>query len=243
MNGWETLAAIAGAPTLWQPLTGFALGALASLGVALWPLLRMQRRRSGSLAHDERGAAAAVDFVLTLPIFITFVSLAIQFAVLLNATLVIHYAAFSAARSARAWVVEEAATSPLPLSSLPIAMPVSGEVRQHAESAARMALVAVSPSDPEIAHGGSAPEQTMRAIATAGGLQARGDAFVAKAGYAFDPQNSTVEVEARWRNGAPEVTASVSYRIHTGILAGRALGSDRGDGVRALPARAEVTLQ
>ena len=240
----EGFREILAAPSLWRGVALFGAGLGASLLFAVLPLAWLRRRpRPRRLASDTRGAAAAVDFMLTMPIFIVFVSLAVQFAVALNATLVVHYAAYSAARSARAWVAEEAATSILPVQLIPFNRPVSDDVARRAESAARMALVAVSPADPGIAHQGSAPVGTMRGIASAAGLAPRGDAFAAKAGYAFDPRNSTIEVEARFRNGAPEVTASIEYRVHTGILAGRVLGSDRGDGVRSLPATASVTIQ
>ena len=56
-------------------LLGPALGALLLAALPLAVLGRRMRRRP--LAGDEQGAAAAVDFVLTLPIFMVFVSLAV----------------------------------------------------------------------------------------------------------------------------------------------------------------------
>lgn len=241
----EWLGALVTSPTLWEGVALWGGLAVASALVACLPLRAWARRLAPRpLGADESGAAAAVDFTLTLPVFIVFVSLSVQFAVLLDATLIVHYAAYSAARSARVWVAESIASSPLPVPGSAPGVPISTRTRQRARSAASLALVAASPSDPDIASQGSgAPVGTLAALAGAAGLPARAASLQAKARYAFDPRNTQVEIEARMRDGAPLVTAHVEYRVHTGILAGRFLGRDRGDGVRSLPARATVELQ
>jgi hypothetical protein len=217
---------------------------------------RMSRRvRWRSLHSDVRGAAAAVDFVLTLPFFLTVVLLSVQFAVLLNASMIVHYSAFAAARSARVWVVESTADNlnllgdPIPDSTPfgdlnPFGTPfVSQEARQRAEDAARFALIAASPADPEIrSSGGTPPQGVLAQMAAAGDLPDRSDALLQKARYAFDPRNSSVEIEHSILARSAEVTATVVFHQPCGILIGRVFGTDRGDGVYYTPITAEVTL-
>ena len=59
--------------------------------------------RAVLLHRDRRGAAAAVDFILTIPVVLAVVFLIVQFAMLSHASLVVHYAAYASARSARVW--------------------------------------------------------------------------------------------------------------------------------------------
>ena len=225
---------------------------LACFVLAAALLQRMSRRvRWRSLHSDVRGAAAAVDFVLTLPFFLTVVLLSIQFAVLLNASMIVHYSAFAAARSARVWVMESTADdlnivgSMIPdmiSDMIPSGAPnVSQEARQRAEDAARFALIAASPADPEIRSSGETPPQrVLEQMASAGGLPDRSDVLLQKARYAFDPRNSSVEIEPS--AGSAEVTVTVVFHQPCGILIGRVFGTDRGDGVYYTPITAEVTL-
>ena len=54
-----------------------------------------------SKRHKQLGAANAVDMVLTVPLFVAAMLIVIQFALLCHAVLVVQYAAYSAARTAR----------------------------------------------------------------------------------------------------------------------------------------------
>lgn len=63
-------------------------------------LLKRQKQRLAAFATDDRGAAAAMDFVFILPIGIFFISMIIQVLMLAHQSIVIHHAAFKAARSA-----------------------------------------------------------------------------------------------------------------------------------------------
>jgi len=54
--------------------------------------------------RDEEGAAQALSFVLTLPFFMMIMLLVVQLVELMIGTVVVHYAAFSAARAAVVWI-------------------------------------------------------------------------------------------------------------------------------------------
>jgi len=74
--------------------------------------------------HDDRGAAA-VPFLLCLPIFLTVVAVIVQFALLVNAKIVVEHAAHMAGRAA--------------MTSLPDAMP------DNVQRAAQLVLTPLSP--------------------------------------------------------------------------------------------------
>ena len=104
---FDFLESIARSTTFWQetviPAT-VALALTAGLMVFAVRRSRRQKLRSARRFHrDRRGAAAAVDFILTIPIVLAVVFLIIQFAMLSHASLVVHYAAYASARSARVW--------------------------------------------------------------------------------------------------------------------------------------------
>ncbi len=85
------------------------LGLLAVSCLVLWLLARVNRarpewRRLGRLHGDQGGSAQSFSFVLTLPFFLMVVLFILQISQLWIATIVVHYAAFSAARSAIVWI-------------------------------------------------------------------------------------------------------------------------------------------
>jgi hypothetical protein len=65
---------------------------------------RPQWRRVVRLHADEGGGAQTLSFVLTLPIFIMVMMLIVQVSQLMIGTIVVHYAAFAAARAAVVWI-------------------------------------------------------------------------------------------------------------------------------------------
>lgn len=65
---------------------------------------RVNWRRLGRLHRCEDGGVQSLAFVLTLPIFLMIVSFIVQVSQLMIATMVVHYAAFAAARSASVWI-------------------------------------------------------------------------------------------------------------------------------------------
>ncbi len=244
----EFLGALASSPTIASAVGlwgGLLLGSV--IGAVLLGAFLARRLRWQGLHADTRGVAAAVDFTLTLPLFLTVVILSVQFAVMLNGAMIVHYSAFMAARSARVWIGEAAWGLPL-ARRVPT---VTREARSRAADAARFALIAASPADPQIASGGGrVPTRILREIARSGGLPGRSDVLVRKARYAFDPRNVDVDIDlplvrrlgAAVSSQAPPVTATVKYRQVTGVLIGRVFGRNRGDGVHYVPVTATVSL-
>jgi len=207
----EFLDALWSSPTFWHDTVLWACLALAATLVALGILLYLRPRLSlRELLRDTRGAAAAVDFVLTIPIFLAVISFVIQFALLAHASLIVHYAAYSAARSARVWFWDRDTAffgafldEDIVRSSLvaQIWFSDTAEIERRVELAGRFPLIAISPSK-QIA-GGHPPLDP--------GLQAhldevaaieidnqtlRTSAYRQKARYAYDPRMSTVTYAA-----------------------------------------------
>lgn len=82
---------------------------LVALFVCLRLLVRLDgtRLRLGRLKElhkNQTGAVQTLSFVLTLPFFIMVMLLILQVSQLMIGTIVVHYAAFSAARSAMVWI-------------------------------------------------------------------------------------------------------------------------------------------
>jgi len=85
------------------------LGLLALSCLVLWLLARLNRARLewGRLRRlhgDQAGSVQSFSFVLTLPLFIMVVLFILQISQLWIATIVVHYAAFAAARTAIVWI-------------------------------------------------------------------------------------------------------------------------------------------
>ena len=81
---------------------------LASFLVA-WLVVRISQarlnlRRLRRLHADQAGSVQSLSFVLTLPVFIMVILFIVQVSQLVIATIVVHYAAFAAARSASVWI-------------------------------------------------------------------------------------------------------------------------------------------
>jgi hypothetical protein len=79
-------------------------------GVAAFLLLgrflraRLELMKFVRLLQDERGTVQSLSFVLTLPFLVLIVLFIVQVAQLMVATIVVHYAAFAAARAAVVWI-------------------------------------------------------------------------------------------------------------------------------------------
>jgi hypothetical protein len=65
---------------------------------------RLQLGRLKQLHRDQQGGVQSLSFVLTLPIFIMVMMLIVQVSQLMIGIVVVHYAAFAAARSAIVWI-------------------------------------------------------------------------------------------------------------------------------------------
>lgn len=242
----------------------WGLLSLVLLVLLVWLLARLRRPISlKTLASDQRGSSVAIDFVLTLPIFLTLLLLIVQYALMSHTALLVHYAAYSAARSARVWMWDQQDMRPWPRPVPALRTPQSlknnsPEVQQRAETAARFALIAASPADVSI-HRSPAqmPHSVLSAIAIVSGLGGREQALINKAEYAFDPSNTIVEVkpavsslnqagieiDAARPGDAWAVTATVTFRMSLDMpIAARLLGEPRGDGSYYETSTAEVTL-
>lgn len=82
---------------------------LAIAFAAAWAIARASgaRPRFGRLAGlhaDQTGAVQSLSFVLVLPMFVMVMLFIVQLSQVLIGTIVVHYAAFAAARSAAVWV-------------------------------------------------------------------------------------------------------------------------------------------
>ncbi len=85
------------------------LAFLLLLILAAWVLVRFSRAqlrlgRLLNLHRDETGSVQSLSFVLTLPLFMFVMLLIIQVSQLMIGMIVVHYAAFAAARSAAVWI-------------------------------------------------------------------------------------------------------------------------------------------
>ena len=85
------------------------LALLLVLILAAWALVRFSRAqlrlgRLFELHRDEAGSVQSLSFVLTLPLFIMIMMMIVQVSQLMIGTVVVHYAAFAAARSAAVWI-------------------------------------------------------------------------------------------------------------------------------------------
>src|SRR5580704_4573888 len=92
---------------LWL-LAGFAgLWLLARISGA-----RLELGRLRSLHRSEEGGIQTLSFVLTLPIFMMIVLFIVQVSQLMIGIVVVHYAAFAAARAASVWLPAEMQNEP-----------------------------------------------------------------------------------------------------------------------------------
>ena len=85
------------------------VGFLAILVAVLFALLRWNRarpdwRRLAWLHRDQTGSVQSLSFVLTVPLFVWVILFIVQVTQLMIATVVVHYAAYAAARSAMVWI-------------------------------------------------------------------------------------------------------------------------------------------
>ncbi|NNL84711.1 MAG: pilus assembly protein [Myxococcales bacterium] len=200
-NASDWLPTLLHSASFWHGPVLYVLLAAACSAVVALLLSRLARRiQARPLHRDLSGTAAAVDFVLTLPILWWFTACVVQFAFLANGTIVVHYAAFSAARTARvhAFAYDNAFVDyPTAIPRLTRLGPLPS-VQQEAEQAARFALIAASSADSRFVYPGAPPLPALvsRSLVSAAGDADRSQALMRKAQYAFHPENAEVEVSA-----------------------------------------------
>ncbi|MBP2448393.1 hypothetical protein JOH51_005901 [Rhizobium leguminosarum] len=91
--------------TFWIPEDHGALFGTFAIAMILFasmllPRLSARRRRISELHGDISGSTTMMDFVLVTPVFVFFMFVVFQFAILAKNHLFTHYAAYAAARSA-----------------------------------------------------------------------------------------------------------------------------------------------
>lgn len=84
---------------LWLAVACAAAWAMVRLSGARWEVSRLRR-----LHADQTGAVQSLSFVMVLPIFVMLMLFILQLSQVLIGTIVVHYAAFAAARSAAVWI-------------------------------------------------------------------------------------------------------------------------------------------
>ncbi len=85
------------------------IGCLVLLVAVLFALVRWNRARPqwhrlAWLHRDQGGSVQSLSFVLTVPLFVWVMLFIVQVTQLMIATVVVHYAAYAAARSAAVWI-------------------------------------------------------------------------------------------------------------------------------------------
>ena len=230
------------------------------------PLLKGGTERLPRGWADDAGGASVVDFTLTAPILLVIALLMVQLLVLFNDMLIVHYAAYCAARSARVWYwdtdsprisVFTGQTDSAWLNNPAIARSRDQQtVRQRVEQATRLALIPAAPvavdipSQPE-----RLPEGALRAMTQAGGHADRAAALIRQARYAFDPANSQIDygmvsvgnplmaLDLLKPGDAWPVTVTVQFKLCLTLpVARQVLGHHDGNGRYTSTITAEVTL-
>ena len=86
------------------PLAAALILVCGCLAVVARRMKPEQRRSIFQLHADERGSVQSLSFVITAPIFIMLMMLAVQITQLMIGEIIVNYAAFSAARSASVYI-------------------------------------------------------------------------------------------------------------------------------------------
>ncbi len=196
-------------------------GLLFLLGL-VW---RLRCKFSGTkvgIFRCQRGSASAVDFVLTFPIFLTIMAIIVQVALVVNTSILVHYSAYVAARSARVWMWDLSLKERLILET---SNNVAGgafdmvyrrnksstktpdrrfTAQEQAEKAARYALIAASPSGDDTGAIRSkrkkfiVPDNLFAQLTTEVGLEKRREVLNTKAEYAYDKGYVKVKIGLPW---------------------------------------------
>jgi Flp pilus assembly protein TadG len=173
-------------------------------------------RNNGRAASFRRRGTVSVTFILTLPIFLCIIAILVQYALMLNARIMVQYAAETAARSA-----------------------VTAVPDQHEEAiarAARTSLVTLSPQATTAVD----PEATAMADAMRGAGIDIADSFAPRYTYAKEAtQVSWVtfdEGPLPW-DAAEEVTVTVRYRFQLTVPFAARIISGKTDTVAGVTGR------
>ena len=255
--------------TLVEPVAVVLLGVLAIYFVLKSYVFRTKGERlfsSKSLVDDQSGAASAVDFVMVIPFFMFIMCLFVQMAMIVNASLIVHYSAFSAARSARVHFCDRS------VAEYPRGYYLGcdrNRAQREAEKAAKFVLIAASPVDSSVSSSGSPPQDILNWLSQQ--YLERSSPLVTQARFAFDARNVDVVVrpaqsdnplirlqhefervpptfnlnelaDEKLRNNWP-VTVSVRYSKHLGVpIVGPFLSDERRGNEHFKTIEAKITL-
>jgi len=238
--------------TFWSETVFFGCISLMLLLLSILVLIvrKPNRKRLTNVFTDTNGSAAAVDFVLTFPIVMVVVLVAVQYALLANASLVVHYAAYSAARSARVYAFDTYTDRFTRIlrntgngSAFLYYMRNRNRVKDRALMAARLPLVAISPASKAVKSKQPKSADWKNAkklvdILAKDTPKSDKDALYRKAYYAFDAKNLKVDTgllfdissmssgKTPFQKGIDEwpVRAEVSYRFYLYLPVSRFFG-------------------
>jgi hypothetical protein len=188
----------------------------------LLPRFSARRRRMSDLHGDISGSTTMMDFVLVTPVFVFFMFVVFQFAILAKNHLFTHYAAYTAARSARVYFCPSVPLTLKSAAGLDAKTCNDDAAAEKADLAARLALIPAAPYDQLKCVGAcQPPEDALKNLADATGMTKNWRAMRNQARYMFDPQNVTVTVDraqmalyaAGNRSPHVPVTAKVEVRF------------------------------
>ncbi|MBB6487048.1 TadE/TadG family type IV pilus assembly protein [Rhizobium lusitanum] len=176
----------------------FALALAAFASMLILPRLSARRRHIASVHADTSGSTTMMDFVLVTPLFVFFMFLVFQFAILAKNHIFTHYAAYMAARSARVYLCP---TIPISVGSFVDATMFNIKVcdnsiaNQKAETAARIALIPAAPYKELHCRSGCQPPQSLlKNVTEATRVSSRWGAIQRQAIYMFDTDNVKVKI-------------------------------------------------
>ena len=207
-----------GTSTFWTEVV-FRIGLIVGLFIfvmVLMVFLRSRRRLAASgsrrlfsrLRKDDRGTSAMIEFVLMVPIILVFFIVLGQLIISTRNAMVVHYAAYSAARSARVHMpvltglgnklTDSSFSTGSDIESFISARPDSSDYFIRAEHAARNALVTISPlnSDLDCKSSCNVPEffKHLDLQGNLGDKRAGAGALAVRTKYAYDDANSDLRI-------------------------------------------------
>jgi hypothetical protein len=193
--------------TFWETVVLWSVVSISLLVFAIYLLLRMRGkcRNIKQFHSDSSGAAAAIDFAFTIPIFTFVIMAVIQFALFAQSALIVHYSAYTGARSARVmmWDLDPARVpgANLELAYKNILYRKKKEngpqgYREKVENAVHFALIAASPfKRSNCRPSKNIPTRVLQEIARSANLPSKAAVLKAQACYAYDARNSKIDIE------------------------------------------------
>ena len=173
------------------------------------------------LHQCQRGSASAVDFVMVMPFFMVVIAIIVQLTIIVNTSLIVHYAAYSAARSARVWAWDmdnlllEKLYDELPVGQAALKFQQS-RAQKSAERAAKYVLIAASPTSTRLQtnpNQNQLPDKALKLIAEKTNKSKREAVLKRKANYAYDSNNVKVEVKRAVEDIADDLLENATYSL------------------------------